>query len=196
MVKNIKGGKGSKSFARKSMLPIVKTSVRVPENPLELIAIVSKFYGNMCDVKTADDKSYKCILRKKFRGRFMHSSMIATGNIIMIGLRDYEAPNYKTCDLLEVYDANDVRILSNMPSINIQPLIAIQNAGYTTGKSGGEFNVFFSNDAEMPDLEDVSGSAASAGVSTRGASTTTSASVSIRSIDEVEIDEEINPDDI
>ena len=126
----------------------------------------------------------------------MHSSMIATGNIIMIGLRDYEAPNYKTCDLLEVYDAKDVRILSNMPSINIQPLIAIQNAGYTTGKSGGEFNVFFSNDAEMPDLEDVSGSAASAGVSTRGASTTTSASVSIRSIDEVEIDEEINPDDI
>lgn len=185
MVKNIKGGKGSKGFARKLMNAPVKTSVRVPENPLEIIAIVTKFYGNMCDVTTTNDKSYKCMIRKKFTGRSMHNSMIATGNIIMIGLRDYEAPNYKTCDLLEVYDANDVRILANMPSINIQPLIAIQNAGYTSsGKSGGDFNVMFSNDAEMPDDTRV---AVSSRVATRP---------SIAPEEQEDEDEEINPDDI
>lgn len=182
MVKNIKGGKGSKGFARKLMNVPVKTSVRVPENPLELLAIVTKFYGNMCDVTTANDKSYKCMIRKKFTGRSMHSSMIATGNIIMIGLREYEAPNYKTCDLLEVYDANDVRILSNMPSINILPLIAIQNAGYSSsGKSGGDFNVMFSNDAEMPEF-------ATSRVATALAKPTED--------EEDAIEEEINPDDI
>jgi len=184
MVKNVKGGKGSKAFARKFMHTPVKTTVRVPENPLEVIAIVSKFYGNMCDVTTAEDKSYKCMIRKKFTGRFMHSSMIAAGNIIMIGLRDYEAPNYKTCDLLEVYDANDVRILSNMPSINIQPLIAIQNAGYTTGKSGGDFNVFFSTDADTY------------GADTHRATTTAAAASASTEPDEEEYFGEINPDDI
>lgn len=183
MVKNTKGGKGSKGFARKLMTAPVKTSVRVPENPLEIIAIVTKFYGNMCDVTTSTDKSYKCMIRKKFTGRSMHSSMIAAGNLVMIGLRDYEAPNYKTCDLLEVYDANDVRILANMPSINIQPLIAIQNAGYSSSKSGGDFNVMFSNDAEMP----------------ADTSVARSATVSARPTpveEEYVVEEEINPDDI
>ena len=122
--------------------------------------------------------------RKKFKGRSMHNSMIANGNIIMIGLRDYEAPNYKTCDLLEVYDANDVRILANMPSINIQPLIAIQNAGYasSSGKST-EFNVQFSNDAEMPE----------------SITRTTAAAIAVSSSiieDDSADDEDINPDDI
>lgn len=188
MVKNVKGGKGSKAFARKFMHTPVKTTVRVPENPLEIIAIVSKFYGNMCDVTTADSKTYKCMLRKKFTGRFMHSSMIAAGNIIMVGLRDYEAPNYKTCDLLEVYDANDVRILSNIPSINIQPLIAIQNAGYTSSKSGGDFNVVFSTDADAYGVD-----------SHRPAisSSATSATASAGAVpDDDEDFGEINPDDI
>lgn len=189
MVKNVKGGKGSKGVARKLMHTPVKTTVRVPENALELIAIVSKFYGNMCDVITCDDKSYKCIIRKKFTGRFMHSSMIAAGNIIMIGLRDYEAPNYKTCDLLEVYDANDVRILANIPSINIQPLIAIQNAEYTSKKSGGEFNVVFSTDAESYGATE---SIATSRTATASSATTFAAATG----DESEIEEEINPDDI
>ena len=184
MVKNVKGGKGSKGFARKLMNAPAKTSVRVPENPLEIIAIVTKFYGNMCDVTTVHDKSYKCMIRKKFTGRSMHNSMIAAGNIIMIGLRDYEAPNYKTCDLLEVYDANDVRILANMPSINIQPLISIQNAGYTSSGKSSDFNVMFSNDAEMP--ED-----ARTAVASRTASIAPSAGE-----EDTEDEEEINPDDI
>lgn len=178
MVKNIKGGKGSKGFARKLMNTPVKTSVRVPENPLEVIAIVNKFYGNMCDVSTVDAKTYKCMIRKKFTGRSMHSSMISAGCIIMIGLRDYEAPNYKTCDLLEVYDQNDVRILANMPSINIQPLIAMQTSAHSSSSSASsDFNVFFSNDA--PD-EVVHRSVA--------------APIAIEDVEDVE--DEINPDDI
>jgi len=178
MVKNIKGGKGSKGFARKLMVAPVKTSVRVPENPLEVIAIVNKFYGNMCDVSTVDAKTYKCMIRKKFTGKSMYNSMISAGSIIMIGLRDYEAPNYKTCDLLEVYDQNDVRILANMPSINVQPLIAMQTSTHSSSSSASsDFNVFFTNDA--PDE-----------ISHAPRAT------SVPSIEDVVIEDEINPDDI
>ena len=188
MVKNVKGGKGSKAFARKLMHTPTKTIVRVPENPLEIIAIVTKFYGNMCDVTTTDSKTYKCMIRKKFTGRFMYNSKIAAGNIIMVGLRDYEAPNFKTCDLLEVYDANDVRILANIPSINIQPLIAIQNAEFTSSsKSGGEFNVVFSTDAETY---------GSTHLASALAATSISAPSIAKASDEEDEEEEINPDDI
>lgn len=178
MVKNVKGGKGSKGFARKLLHTPVKTTVRVPENPLEVFAIVSKFYGNMCDVNTVDGKSYKCMIRNKFRGRSKFSSLIAVGNIILVGFRDFEAPNYKICDLLETYDMNDVRILSNMPGVNIQPLIAIQNAGHSSSGSS-DLNVdFFGND-------DADITPAHASASTR--------SIPISTDDD---NEDINPDDI
>lgn len=179
MVKNVKGGKGSKGFARKLLHTPVKTIVRVPENPLEIFAIVSKFYGNMCDVNTVDGKTYKCMIRNKFRGRSKFSSMIAVGNIILVGFREFEAPNYKICDLLETYDSNDVRILSNMPGINIHPLIAIQNAGHSSSSGGlSDLNLdFFGND------DDYEASPTPAASATR----TTSIS---------DDDDEINPDDI
>lgn len=148
MVKNTKGGKGSKGFARKLLNVPAKTSVRVPENPLEVFAIVTKFYGTMCDVTTVDGKTYKCIVRQKFRKRSKAFCIVAVGNIILVGFRDFEAPNFKTCDLLETYDPNDVRVLANMPSINIQPLIAIQNAGHSSSTSSSDLNFGFSNDAD------------------------------------------------
>jgi len=147
MVKNVKGGKGSKGFARKLMHTPMKTTVRVPENSLEVFAIVSKFYGNMCDITTVDGKMFKCMIRNKFRGRSKFSSLIVVGNIILVGFREFEAPNYKICDLLETYDSNDVRILSNMPGININPLISIQNAGHTSSSGSSDLYVdFFGND--------------------------------------------------
>jgi hypothetical protein len=178
MVKNVKGGKGSKGFARKLHYTPVKTTARVPENSLEVFAIVSKFYGNMCDVTTIDEKTYKCAIRKKFRGRFKMSSIIAVGNIVLVGFRDFEAPNFKNCDLLETYDPADVRILSNMPGINIQPLIAIQNAAHTSSSSSNDFNVdFYGND--NPDMYAVVPTTSNTGVAPS-----------------IQSEEEINPDDI
>lgn len=182
MVKNVKGGKGSKGFARKLLHTPVKTTVRVPENPLEIFAIVSKFYGNMCDATTVDGKTFKCMIRNKFRGRSKFSSLIAVGNIILIGFREFEAPNFKICDLLETYDANDVRILSNMPGINIQPLIAIQNAGHSSSSGSSDLNVdFFGND--------------DSDMITHKSSATAAVAVSSVHMSDDD-DAEINPDDI
>jgi hypothetical protein len=37
-------------------------------------------------------------------------------------LRDWEEPNYKECDLLEVYETNEVRQLTKNPSIDLSSL--------------------------------------------------------------------------
>ena len=39
--------------------------------------------------------------------------MISPGKIVLIGLRDFEAPNYSTCDLLEVYEHDEVNQIYN-----------------------------------------------------------------------------------
>ena len=119
MVKNTKGGKGSKAFARKNFSAPVSRSVRLPHDPLEFIAIVTKMYGNMCDVTTSDNRSLKCHIRGKFKGRSKSFSFISTNKFVLVGLRDFEAPSYKNCDLLEVYDSTEVSQLFKIPSIDL-----------------------------------------------------------------------------
>lgn len=140
MVKNTKGGKGSKSFARKNSYDTSHSSsraVRLPTDPLEHIAIVTKMYGTICDVTTANNLSIKCHIRSKFRGRSKSVSFISVFKFVLIGLRDYENPP-KNCDLLEVYDPNEVSYLLKLPHIDISLLskiAAINNNNDTTSDS-------------------------------------------------------------
>ena len=119
MVKNTKGGKGSKAFARKNFSAPVSRAVRLPHDPLEFIAIVTKMFGNMCDVTTSDNRSLKCHIRGKFKGRSKSFSFISPNKFVLVGLRDFEAPSYKNCDLLEVYDSTEVTQLFKIPSIDL-----------------------------------------------------------------------------
>jgi hypothetical protein len=41
-----------------------------------------------------------------------------------VGFRDFEAPNFKVCDLLEVYEQGEVNQLQRTPGVNIHALIA------------------------------------------------------------------------
>jgi len=116
MVKNTKGGKGHKSFARKN-IALKSTPFISPTNELEKIARVVKFFGNMCHVITqdGDGKVYNCQIRGKFKGRSKRSSLISVGKYVMVGFRHFEAPVFKNCDLLEVYDeTTDVPLLKNI----------------------------------------------------------------------------------
>ena len=126
MVRNTKGGKGSKGLARKLVNAdtSIKSFIRKPENELEVFALTTKMFGNMCEVLTSNGKTFKCQIRGKFKGRSKRNCIVAVGKILMVGFRDFEAPNYKVCDLLEVYEANEVNELQKMPGINIQHLIA------------------------------------------------------------------------
>jgi hypothetical protein len=127
MVKNAKGGKGAKSLARK-MVSGGETSekrfVRKPESELEQFALTTKMYGTMCEVTTCDGKSYKCVIRGKFSGRKKRQCLVSPGKILLVGFRDFEAPNFKVCDLLEVYEQSEVNQLQKTPGVNIQSLIA------------------------------------------------------------------------
>jgi translation initiation factor IF-1 len=136
MVKNTKGGKGSKGLARKMFAEDnVRRIIRKPECELEDFAVVTKMYGTMCEIQTCNGKSYKCHIRGKFRGRSKRNSIVSVGKIIMVGFREFEKPNFTCCDLLEIFEPNEVNELQRMPDINIRPLITISNNDNLEGSS-------------------------------------------------------------
>jgi hypothetical protein len=113
--KNTKGGKGFKSFARKNISYTHNTVL--PSDPLEKIARVIRFFGNMCQIITQDEdgKIYNCHIRGKFKGRSKRSCIISVGKYVLVGFRHFESPVFKNCDLLEVYDeTTDIPILKSI----------------------------------------------------------------------------------
>ena len=122
MVKNTVGGSKTKGFARKSYQKTSST-VRTPNNPLELFAIVTKLYGQgRCQVitytGTLSHLTLNCVIRNKFKARFKNMNLVSIHSIILVGLRDWEAPDFKICDLLEVYSQDDIHHLRNIPHLS------------------------------------------------------------------------------
>jgi len=126
MVKNTKGGNKSKAIARKHIGERDHRSLRISTNDFEKFGVVTRVLGNgMFYVVTdiASDKQPQLLghIRNKFRGRSKRDNTISLGSIVLVGLRDWENP-YKNCDLLEVYDQNEVRQLMKNPSIDLSSL--------------------------------------------------------------------------
>ena len=118
MVKNTVGGGKSKKIARKLTTSFVaKEYTRFSSNELEQYALVTKIYGNgRCQVKTHTGLDLQCIIRNKFKGRSKRGNVVSTGSYILIGLREWETSSgYKTSDLLEIYDGEDLVVLQNQP---------------------------------------------------------------------------------
>lgn len=152
MVKNTKGGKGAKSMARKLTTSFDSHSLRIPTSPLELFAVVNKMLGNgMCHVNTAlFDKPLLCHIRNKFSGRSKRNNFIANNSVILIGLRDWEEPNFKNSDLLEIYDSSSLNLLYSLPSFNIQHLISYTTLSTTSHESHElEFTSHIPNSSEI-----------------------------------------------
>ena len=103
MVRNISGGTGTKSLARK-LTTNHSSVVPLPSNDLEKIAVVSKIHGSHCDVTLEDGTSLICHIRNKFRGRNKRGNTISVGTFVLVGLRDWES-SIKNSDLLFVYDS-------------------------------------------------------------------------------------------
>lgn len=130
MVKNVNGGNRGKAVARKDVRVRSKHGLRLPENELELMGYVSKMLGNgQCTIQFNDGKTILGQIRSKMRGRNKRANIINPGAIVMVGLHDWEAPNYKRCDILEVYDDHEVRQLAEIPQIDISALIRLQQTG-------------------------------------------------------------------
>ena len=117
MVKNLKGGNKAKNQGRKYTSNTSVSALRLSLNKLEVYACVTKLFGQgRCLVQTVDDSlgQLQCVIRHKFKKR---NSNVLIGSIILIGLRDWEGPdNFKICDLLELYDKDDIYLLKSIPT--------------------------------------------------------------------------------
>ena len=128
MVRNIKGGTGTKGLARKHQKPSGNGHVRVPECDGEVFAYVSSMLGNgMCEIYLNSKNRLIGHIRNKFRGRQKRHNTIMRGMIVLIGLREWENPA-KNCDILTIYEDNDIKQLKNNPNINIQDALDMQSS--------------------------------------------------------------------
>jgi translation initiation factor IF-1 len=86
-------------------------------------------------------------IRNKFRGRSKRDNNLIKGIVVLVGLREWEEPNYKECDLLEVYDPNEIKQLRKIPTINMRSLDKhIESVGGVIDESVDTDEIHFSTD--------------------------------------------------
>jgi initiation factor 1A len=149
MVKNTQGGNKSKGLARKNMSSShEKRVLRLPTCSLEQIAVVTQLLGHgMFYVVTEEGVQLLGRIRNKFRGRSKRDNNLTKGIVVLVGLREWEAPNYKECDLLEVYDPNEIKQLRKIPTINIRELDKhIESCGGAVSEKAETDDIEFSTD--------------------------------------------------
>lgn len=124
MVRNTNGGNKGKGVARKHITGAREPkALRLSSCELEQYGVVVRVLGNgMFYVSTDEYPQLLGRIRNKFKGRSKRDNMISLGSVVLIGLREWERPNYKECDLLEVYDPSEVRQLMKNPSIDFVEL--------------------------------------------------------------------------
>jgi translation initiation factor IF-1 len=151
MVKNDKGGKGAKSLARKAVSNAGSSRLQLSTCDEEQYACVTNMYGNgMCEVYTNANVKLICHIRNKFRGRQKRSNIVTRFSLVLVGLRDYEITP-KNCDLLCIYDDQEIEQLKNIPNINISHILQLRmnHLFNANGNGGGDTSdVLFTNDIE------------------------------------------------
>ena len=126
MVRNIHGGSGAKSLARKDTTKC-SNQLRTSQDVLEQYACVTKMLGNgMCEIYTNDRKRYLGHIRNKFSGKQKRHNMIYPFSIVLVGMREWESPK-KNCDIIAIYEDSHVEQLASLPSIDIRTLLHIRN---------------------------------------------------------------------
>jgi len=151
MVKNTKGGKGAKGLARKSENTGSghTEKLRLPTCELEQYACVTKMFGNgMCEIYTNGNIRLIGHIRNKFRGRQKRNNIISPNSIVMVGLREWENP-IKNCDILCIFDDNQIEQLKYLPQIDIQNVLQMRNEQYVNKELTTTDNiVHFTNDID------------------------------------------------
>ena len=156
MVKNDAGGNKGKGLARKHVNAAKcggSNQLRVATDDAEQYAIVSKMLGNgMCYVRLLSGGGDRlCIIRNKFKGRGKRDNILDSGSWVLVGLREWSSKQ-DTCDLLEVYNANERdRLLKNEPCFK-SAVDAGTNSNNSTNNSSGSTlasNVQFADSTTM-----------------------------------------------
>ena len=196
MVKNVKGGSGHKSLARKGLGDNNKSSnkLRISEDECEIYAQVTKLLGNgMCHVNCMDGAVRLCIIRGKFRGRGKRENKIDAGSWVLVGKRDWESEKKNEigkCDLLEVYTDIDIERLKKSVNENWRIFNYTSSYGTDTGKidsSNSNNEIDFTNEINE-DFENL--------IKESLAGTRSTNNISFKDGDNQSDDEEINIDDL
>jgi len=152
MVKNTTGGTGTKSLARKHQSKSAST-LQLPEIvEYEKFACVTKIFGNgMCQIVTNENLTLIGHIRGKFKAKKnKRHNIITVNSIVLVGLRDMEKPP-KNCDLMTIYDDNEIEQLRQLPNINIERLLNLRLS--YDGVSNKQINdIDFTNDIDSDDL--------------------------------------------
>lgn len=126
MVKNTTGGGYAKRQGRKFTNNSKAVDLRKAESALEEYACATKMNGNGVAVTTHTGKNLFCHMRGKFTGRNRKQNFISVGTWLLIGLRDWEKEE-KNCDLIVVYDRDEVQELRELPGLDLKYLIRTTN---------------------------------------------------------------------
>lgn len=157
MVKNTTGGTKTKGLARKHQQKNNNSNhVRLPDNEEERFGYVSKMLGNgMCEIYISDNQRLIGHIRNKFRGRNKRHNLISSQMIVLVGLRTWES-TLKNCDILCIYDDNEINQLKNRPGIGIDDIIKMQltnNPSQVTGEIMDDD--IFTNDLNEVEEEEI-----------------------------------------
>lgn len=138
MGKNVNGGNKNKKFARKESTNSYSGKLRLAIDEEEKYAVVIRISGgSICRVKLIGSiNEIICFIRGKHRGRNKTSNLITPGTIILVGLRA-DLSSKEECDLLYVYDSNEVQQLLNFPDLNIATLTNNGDIKTTTNNDDG-----------------------------------------------------------
>ena len=126
MVRKTGGGGHANRQGRKCTTTNTSNVIRKSENVLEEYACATKMNGNGISVTTHTGKELFCHMRGKFTGRNRRQNFISVGTWLLVGMRDWEKEQ-KNCDLIVVYDKDEVNELRNLPGNNLNYLIKITN---------------------------------------------------------------------
>jgi initiation factor 1A len=130
MVKNTFGGSKAKGYARKNEKSSISNRLRMVEDEAEKYGIVRKIFGgSICEVFCHDLVTRQGIIRGKFRGKGKRNNIIASGTLVLVGLRDWatesKSDKHEQADILEVYSSFELDQLKQKPSF---PVDFLENA--------------------------------------------------------------------
>jgi translation initiation factor IF-1 len=147
MVKNTGGGGNAKKQARKFQGKNKSTDLRKSEDISEKYAIVDLIYGNGLNVYTNDGQEIWCRIPGKFKGRNKRNNFIEKGAWVLIGIYEWEKTEQpKSCELLHIYDRNEIEQLFELPGVNLKTLITKSRSEHTAGSDDDEIEEDGDND--------------------------------------------------
>lgn len=128
MVKNTIGGKKGKMLANKrSGVSSGNNKIRLSLNDDEIYVCVSKvFGGGIFEAIDNENIKYKVFLRGKMKGPNKRHNFVSLFSILLVGKRS-DLSDSMNCDVLFVYDSNDIQFLSLLPNLNLGNLFSFHH---------------------------------------------------------------------